>query len=151
MLSAPRALTTAAHDVSVGTLVLTLDGAIPVEFLNPGDRIITRAGAQTLRAVQSRIVANCPMIRVRDAEIGADSGQADMMLTPDQPILIRDWRARALTGQPQAMIAADRLVDGTYIRRETVASQRIVRLEFDMPVVIYAGNLELAVSASIAA
>jgi hypothetical protein len=149
MMTASISMMTAAHDVAVGTIVLTMDGAIPVEFLTPGDRIITRNGAQTLRGAKARTVADCTMIRVCGDEM--DDGQADVMLTPDQPILIRDWRARAITGNTQAMIAAGRLVDGAYMRRETVVAQRVVRLEFDAPVVIYAGNLELVVPAAIAA
>ncbi len=141
----PSPCTLAALEMAVGTCVLTLDGAIPVEFLNPGDRILTRTGARTLRATQARTVADCAMIRVQDLRT------ADMMLTADQPILIRDWRARALTGQDHAMIPAGRLVDGKTMRRETVAAQRVVRLEFDAPVVIYAGHLELAVPAALAA
>ena len=34
-----------------GTMVRTLDGLIPVEFLTPGDRIVTRAGARRLTSV----------------------------------------------------------------------------------------------------
>lgn len=40
-----------------GTLVLTLDGEVPVQFLCPGDRIITRSGARVLRGVEMRIEA----------------------------------------------------------------------------------------------
>lgn len=32
-----------------GTIILTLDGALPVEYLAAGDHIITRAGARVLR------------------------------------------------------------------------------------------------------
>ncbi len=34
-----------------GTIIYTLDGALPVEFLSPGDRIITRAGMRPLRGI----------------------------------------------------------------------------------------------------
>jgi hypothetical protein len=37
----------------VGTVVLTLDGALPVEFLNEGDRIVTRAGMRLLRRIDT--------------------------------------------------------------------------------------------------
>lgn len=151
MTVSPPPCTLAALEMAVGTCVLTLDGAIPVEFLNPGDRILTRNGARTLRATRARTVADCPMIRVRDTGHTHNVDVADVMLTADQPVLVRDWRARALTGQDHAMIPAGRLVDGETMRRETVASQRVVRLEFDAPVVIYAGNLELAVPAALAA
>lgn len=39
-----------------GTIIYTLDGALPVEFLTPGDRIITRAGARELRGVRARVI-----------------------------------------------------------------------------------------------
>ncbi len=34
-----------------GTIIFTMEGALPIEFLCPGDRIITRAGMRVLRAV----------------------------------------------------------------------------------------------------
>jgi len=37
--------------LAAGTIIYTLDGALPVEYLGPGDRIITRAGMRVLRAV----------------------------------------------------------------------------------------------------
>ncbi|WP_460273319.1 hypothetical protein [Celeribacter sp. ULVN23_4] len=38
------------HDkgLLLGTKVMTADGALPVEYLEPGDRVITRAGMRTL-------------------------------------------------------------------------------------------------------
>lgn len=130
-------------EVPAGTLVMTLDGAIPVEYLNPGDRIVTRTGARALRRVSARTVSQCDMIRVRSDQ-HPTRPTADLLLSPDQHILVRDWRARALTGMDQAMISADKLVDGEFIQRETVAAQNLVMLEFDAPVIFYAGSLELA-------
>lgn len=37
----------------LGTIVLTLDGALPVEYLSVGDRIITRAGMRVLRDIDT--------------------------------------------------------------------------------------------------
>lgn len=37
--------------IAVGTIVYTLDGALPVEFLSVGDRVVTRAGARALRRI----------------------------------------------------------------------------------------------------
>ncbi len=34
-----------------GTIIYTTEGALPVEFLIPGDRVITRAGARVLQGV----------------------------------------------------------------------------------------------------
>ena len=46
--AAPAAL---RGGLPLGTIVLTLDGALPVEFLTPGDRIVTRAGMRVLRGI----------------------------------------------------------------------------------------------------
>lgn len=37
--------------IASGTAILTLEGMKPVEVLEPGERIVTRAGARTLRSV----------------------------------------------------------------------------------------------------
>ncbi len=37
----------------VGTVILTLEGALPVEYLEPGDRIVTRAGARVLKRIDT--------------------------------------------------------------------------------------------------
>ncbi|MEX5729306.1 putative cupin superfamily protein [Rhodovulum iodosum] len=50
-LARPQAQRAEARDLAIGTIVLTMDGALPVEFLSPGDRIVTRAGARVLRDI----------------------------------------------------------------------------------------------------
>ncbi|MDZ4095512.1 MAG: Hint domain-containing protein [Paracoccaceae bacterium] len=136
----PRALC----GLTAGTPVLTLAGVMPVEFLTPGDRIITRNGARPLRAIRVEVVTSARMIRVCASAIGIDQPQDDILIRPDQQILIRDWRAKALMGAGQAVVAAAKLIDGEYIFAQTVTNQTIVTLEFDAPVVLYAGGLELA-------
>jgi hypothetical protein len=37
--------------ITRGTHVLTADGTLPVDYLEPGDRIVTRAGMRTLRSI----------------------------------------------------------------------------------------------------
>lgn len=39
--------------IARGTLVLTADGTLPVEYLDAGDRIITRSGIRTLRGLDT--------------------------------------------------------------------------------------------------
>ena len=59
----PNMETTAgnAAGIAMGTIVLTLDGEIPVEHLNAGDRVITRdTGIATLLAVHMREVTFTP-------------------------------------------------------------------------------------------
>ncbi|MEM5467969.1 hypothetical protein [Celeribacter marinus] len=37
----------------MGTKIMTADGALPVEYLEPGDRIITRSGMKVLRGIDT--------------------------------------------------------------------------------------------------
>jgi hypothetical protein len=135
------------HAVILGTPILTLDGALPVEFLTPGDRILTRAGSRKLRCVEVTVVRHARVIRIAHDTLGVDRPDCDVVVTPDQPILIRDWRAKALCGTPTALVAAARLVDGDYIRAETLPEARFYTLRFDEDAVIYAGGLELSCAA----
>ncbi len=130
--------------VLAGTPVLTLDGALPVEYLQPGDRILTRAGARRLVQVAVSVVRNARVVRIAHGTLGVDCPTEDVTVSAAQQILVRDWRAKAMFGQPQAMIAAARLADGEYIRAETLPEARFFTLTFENDAVIYAGGLELA-------
>ena len=129
--------------LAIGTSVLSLDGMLPVEYLHPGDSVITRTGARKLVAIEISVVQNARVIRISAGVLGKDRPADDMIVTPNQPILIRDWRAQALTGAKVALIPAARLVDGEYIRAEVLPELRLYTLRFDEDVVIYAGDLEL--------
>jgi len=130
--------------VASGTPVLTLDGALPVEFLTIGDRVLTRAGVRRLQGIVITVVQNARVVRIAQDTLGINRPEADLIVTPDQPILIRDWRAKALYGSATALVPASRLADGEYIRSEVLAEVRLYSLHFAEDAVIYAGGLELA-------
>ncbi len=140
--------TAATAQLTEGTIVLTLAGALPVEHLTPGDRIITRNGARSLTGLSVTEATAAPMIRVTASAIGVEQPEDDMFVTPGQQILIRDWRAKALKGAEQAVVSADKLADGEYIRAVTLAKVRLYTISFDAPQVIYANGLELACTAA---
>ena len=130
--------------MALGTSVLTLDGDLPVEFLTIGDRVLTRAGARRLQGIVITVVQNARVIRIAQGSLGVDRPEADIIVTANQPILIRDWRAKALFGCETALVPAARLADGEYIRSEVLAEVRLYTLHFAEDAVIYAGGLELA-------
>lgn len=129
--------------MAAGTTVLTLMGAVPVEYLAPGDRVITRAGARTLRAVGIAVVKGARVIRISEGVLAKDRPEADILVSPAQPILIRDWRAKALAGAPQTVVAAEKLSDGEYVRAEVRDEVWMITLGFDQAETIYANGLEL--------
>jgi Hint domain len=134
--------------MAAGTSVMTLDGAIPVEYLNIGDRVLTRDGARTLRGIAVRVV-NGDAVRVGAGTLAHDKPVEDVVLAVGQPMLVRDWRAKALYGAAQALVPVERMADGQMIRRVSVRGLRMFTLTFDSVVVVYAGGLELACSATV--
>lgn len=129
-----------------GTMVLTLRGEMPVDILRPGDRIITRSGAMTLKTVsRQRVIAPC--VRVAAGSLGHNRPEEDMILPEGAMVHIRDWRAQALRGTPAADIAAADLVDGEFVTRDPDAEVEIYHLAFDEDEVIYAGGLEVRCAA----
>ena len=135
----------------IGTKVLTMDGEMPVEFLSAGDRIITRNGSRKLLATTVTVAHNLAVVRITEGVLAKDTPDTDVLVTSDQAILIRDWRAKAISGKPSAMIPAARLIDGEYIRHETLTEARLFTLHFATEEVVYAGSLELACPATVTA
>lgn len=142
--SAGGAGTDPAPGMLAGTMVRTLDGVLPVEYLTPGDRIVTRAGMRRLASVSVVSRKMVDLVRIRASTIGHDRPDQDLLLSPGQPVVIRDWRAQALYGAPAAAIPASRLADGEFICLETHRQVRLFTLRFDEDEVIYAEGLELA-------
>ncbi len=132
--------------IAQGAGILTLDGLLPVEYLNPGDRIVTRAGAMRLRAVHVS-VAQVPLIRVAPSALGHDRPDQALLLAPDTEVLVRDWRAKAMFGKTQALVPISRLVDGDYVTRVPGSKRRLFSLEFDTPQVVYADGVEIGCAA----
>ena len=134
----------ACNAQTAGTVVLTLDGALPVEFLNPGDRVITRdSGVAVLRAVH-RTRQVLPVVAIKAGSLGNTRPDRDVLLPATQEVLIRDWRAGALFGASQALVPAVRLVDGEFIRDMGAVEVDLVALVFDAPHILYADGLEVA-------
>ncbi|WP_233192787.1 Hint domain-containing protein [Acidimangrovimonas sediminis] len=135
----------ACGGIAAGTIILTLDGALPVEHLTPGDRVITRSSPRVLRGVSVRSETGVSVVRIGASTLGPDRPDDDILVAPGQPVLVRDWRARALYGAERAMVPAHRLVDGEFIRTEEMADLRLFTLDLGGPAVIYAGNQELGI------
>lgn len=131
-----------------GTEVLTLEGAMPVEYLSPGDRVITRdSGTATLTAIRHR-KGRVRLVAIRAGTLGNSRPDSDAVLPAGQEILVRDWRARALFGAERALVPAERLADGEFIRVIGTREVTLVELCFDAPHIVYGDGLELASAAS---
>lgn len=130
--------------ILAGTRVRTCDGTLPVDYLEPGDRIVTRAGLRRLLSISVARRKGVALIRICASTMGHDRPDRDLLLTPDQAVMIRDWRATALYGAAAAAVPARRLADGAFVVRETHLNARLYTLRFAEDEVIYAEGLELA-------
>ncbi|MBF9060131.1 hypothetical protein HKCCSP123_13170 [Rhodobacterales bacterium HKCCSP123] len=127
------------------SMILTLDGTLPVEHLYPGDKVITRHGARALVGLDRvTLAAGTPIVEVTRNALGGRPDR-DVWLPASQRILIRDWRAKALYGQAQVCVPAGQLVDGDYVRLARLDRDvTCFALRFGRPEVLYADGLELA-------
>jgi hypothetical protein len=133
----------ALSGLTAGTIVLTLDGEMPVEHLSVGDRVITRdTGMAVLREIRVETLT-VAAVRIKAGSLGHTRPDTDMIVAPGARIHIRDWRAEALYGQPQANVPAHRLIDREFISELPAARMSVYTLVFDRSHIIYADGLEI--------
>ncbi|MFD2738827.1 Hint domain-containing protein [Sulfitobacter aestuarii] len=126
-----------------GSMLLTLEGEIPVEYLSPGDRLITRdCGMSRVTHIQ-RSTRRVRTIALAAGSLGHTRPERDALLAGDQMVLIRDWRARALFNSARALVAARSLIDGEFITDLGTREQTLYQIFCDGPHILYADGLEL--------
>lgn len=130
--------------IAAGARILTLDGALPVEYLEPGDRIITRSGMRVLRAITTRVCDADTVMQVAAGALGFDRPEGTIRVGADQHVVLRDWRAKAMFGRAEASVPVVALNDGHYVTPQKAPGLRLYALSFDAPEVIYAEGMELA-------
>lgn len=131
------------------TIVLTMDGELPARDIAPGDRIITRdAGMAVLVGVRRKRVT-CDAVQIKAGSLGHKRPPEDVILPCGTELLIRDWRANAIFGTPQALISAQDLQDGEFVKVVTAQELDVIEFIFDKPHVIYAGGLEIGCQTSL--
>jgi hypothetical protein len=123
--------------------IITTRGLRPVDGLAPGDLLVSRGnGVIAVRRIeQQTLVARA--VYVIAGSIGHRQTDRDTMLPAGQPVLVRDWRARAFSGCPEMIVRADSLVDGEYVRDIGWQPMTVYRIFCDSPQVFYADGMEL--------
>jgi hypothetical protein len=126
-----------------GTLIDTPRGAVPVEALRVGDRVLTRDhGPQPLRwvGVSTRRAAGADA-PVRLAA-GALGGHAGLELSPNHRVLIADPAAELMFAEAEVLVRARDLAGRAGIdRREDGRALRYVHLLFDRHEIVRGGGL----------
>lgn len=136
---------TLRHALPAGSRVLTSRGEAAIETLVPGDRVITRDHGMALvhDVIHTRVSPGTPMVMVPANAMGAARPERDIALPPDQPLVLRDWRARTIFGAHEARVAVARLVDGSVIRFTRTKGCEVYSLVLDRPSALYVDGLEI--------
>lgn len=125
-----------------GTMISTPDGDKRVEDLVPDDLVLTHDnGAQPLRWIGRRVVPaedNFAPIRIAAGTFG---DHAELLLSPQHRILIRDALAELLFGDTEVLVSAKDLVNDQSVRRMEGGEVEYVHLLFDRHEVIYSEGL----------
>lgn len=128
--------------IAAGARVYTLDGAIPIEFLEPGDRIVTRSGTCKLKALRAGDYVGA-LIRILPGALGHDRPGAPLLIAQGAQLMMRDWRVQVIYGKREALLPAQSVVDGHYVTLGQ-GRARLFVLEFETPEVIYVDGVEMA-------
>lgn len=139
-----------ATGLSGDSIILTLDGERRVADLRPGDRVITRDSGMARLTIITRRTAQTRAIQILAGSLGHTRPIRDVTLPAGQMILVRDWRAQAIFGAPQAMVPVSRLVDGEYVTLHPAREMQLYELHFARAHVLYVDGLELASGSAVA-
>ncbi len=134
-----------AGGLSCTTAVMTLQGLRPAGRLAPGDRVLTRdRGFRPLRGVIAASVsaASVPTgtaVRIPAGAFGRGLPQGDLLVAPDQCLMVRCAEASLRFGTPEVLVAAGDLVGRAGIgRTDAAACVHLVALTFDRHELIWA-------------
>jgi hypothetical protein len=130
--------------VLIGSTVLTQDGALPVEFLTEGDRIITRDTGMAALCHMEVVDLLCPMVRVERSALERNSPEQAVILPADQKLLLRKAHKHVSAREKPALIPVKHLIDGRSFQYLGNQKTRLFQLVFDAPHIIYVDGLELA-------
>ncbi len=138
---------------TLGTQILTPAGPVSIETLEIGDRVVTRDhGVQEIRWIGATILpstyaANNPHlfpILIKKDALGPNTPDADLRVSRQHRVLVRDWRAEVMFGDPTGvLVPAHSLCNDSTIRPERPdGTVTYVHMAFDNHEVVYANGVE---------
>ncbi|WP_420858404.1 Hint domain-containing protein [Marivivens marinus] len=122
-----------------GTLIETDMGPLPIETLKAGDLVKTMDdGLMPILWIGSSTVPGYRAMAPITIEPGALGNYRRLRVSPQHRMLVRDWQAELLFGDPQVLVAAKHLVNGRTIRETPCPKVTYFHMILDGHQVIYA-------------
>jgi len=146
----------AAQDAVVcftsGTRIATEQGAVPVETLRGGDRILTKdngpqeliwTGGRRLSGARLHAMPQLRPVRLRASALGVDVPDDELIVSPQHRIVVRGPVARALFNTDEVLACARDLVnDRTIVIDRQLRQVSYVHLMLDAHQVVFANGVE---------
>jgi len=125
-----------------GTMILTPDGDVAVETLQPGDLVVTHDdGPQPVRWIGQRSVPAEEEFAPIRIEAGTFGDHRTLLVSPQHRVLMRDSLAELLFGESEVLVAAKDLVNGDTVRVQQGGDVTYVHILFDRHQVIFSEGL----------
>lgn len=122
-----------------GTLIEAELGPVPVEHLQPGDRVMTRdAGLQELTWTGARRVDAVGDLAPVVIGAGALGNSRDLVVSPQHRMVLEGWKAELLFGADEVFVKAKDLVNGDTIKIREGGKVNYHHILFDSHQVVYA-------------
>ncbi|MEM1161702.1 MAG: Hint domain-containing protein [Pseudomonadota bacterium] len=101
---------------TAGTMIDTPNGEVAIEDLSEGDLVLTRDhGAQPIRWIGSKTMPARGKLAPVTIKAGALDNDRDLKVSQLHRMLVTDWRAELMFGEPEVLATAKHLVNGDTI------------------------------------
>lgn len=124
-----------------GTVVETPAGPRAIETLAEGDLVLTRDnGSRPIRWIGSRTVLGRGGLAPVVIRAGALGNDRDLMVSQLHRMLLADWRAELMFGEPEVLVAAGHLAGGAGIRIVELGEVDYFHMLFDRHEIVTANG-----------
>ncbi|WP_415920070.1 Hint domain-containing protein [Tateyamaria sp. SN6-1] len=121
------------------TLIRTTEGAVPVQDLTPGMRLVTYdGGSRPVRALLQRSVDGSGDLAPVCIAAGTLGNDRDLLVSPAHRMLIDDWRAQMLFGADEVLVSAHNLERGDLVYRVPMPQVTYFHILLDRHEIIFA-------------
>lgn len=135
-----------------GTRIATPYGAVPVEELREGDKVLTKdngpqeilwTGARRMSGARLYTTPELRPIRIRAGAFGLDRPDATLLVSPEHRLVVKGRVAQALFNTPEVLVMARDLIDGGSVRQDMRLKEVVyVHLLLETHQVIWANSVE---------
>lgn len=135
-----------------GTRIATPYGAVPVEDLREGDKVVTKdngpreilwTGMRRLSGARLYAMPDLRPVRIRAGAFGIERPDDELLVSPEHRLLVKGRVAQALFNTPEVLVTARDLINGsTIVQDMRLKDITYVHLLLDSHQVIWANSVE---------